>query len=116
MEYQKIINLLDKIVTQPSKFRTIKWVEINDDACGDYNTGSQNQYKTAMLRLSLYDYSNAYMLVKGTIAITGLGADAPARQADERNKQITFKIGARFTNCISEINNTLKDNASYPDV
>ena len=30
MEYQKIINLLDDTVNQPSKFRTRNWVEIND--------------------------------------------------------------------------------------
>ena len=31
MEYQKIINLLDNTQNQPTKFRTKKWVEINDD-------------------------------------------------------------------------------------
>ena len=30
MEYQKIINLLDNTPNQPSKFRTKKWVEINE--------------------------------------------------------------------------------------
>ena len=38
MEYQKIINFLDKTRKQPSKFRTKIWVEINDGACGAYNT------------------------------------------------------------------------------
>ena len=31
MQYQKIINLLDNTQNQPTKFRTKKWVEINDD-------------------------------------------------------------------------------------
>ena len=39
-----------------------------------------------MVRSSLCDYSDAYVLVKGKIAITGGGADAAARQADERDK------------------------------
>ena len=40
MEYQKIINLLDKTSNQPSKFRTKHLVEVNDDARGAYNTNS----------------------------------------------------------------------------
>ena len=32
MEYQKIINLLDGTTNQPSKFRTKKWCEINDES------------------------------------------------------------------------------------
>ena len=31
MEYQKIIKLLENTPDQPSKYRTRKWVEINDD-------------------------------------------------------------------------------------
>ena len=34
---------------------------------------------------------------------------------DERNKKIMFKNCAQFTGCISEINNTKKDNATYID-
>ena len=71
MEYQKIINLLDNTPNQPSKFRTKNWVEINDDARGTYNTNSQIKFKTSMLKSSLCDYSDADILVSGTIAITG---------------------------------------------
>ena len=44
------------------------------------------------------------MLVKGTITITGVGNDAAARQADERNKGVIFKNCAPFTKCVSKIN------------
>ena len=40
-----------------------------------------------MLRLNLCDYADSYILVKGTITITGAGDDAAARQADERKKR-----------------------------
>ena len=63
------------------------------------------------LKSSLCDYSDAYILVKGTITINRAGADAAARQADERDKGVAFKNCAPFTNCISEINNTQIDNA-----
>ena len=34
MEYQKIMNLLDKTPNQPSKFKTKNWVEIHDRSHG----------------------------------------------------------------------------------
>ena len=116
MEYQKIANLIDDASNQPSKFRTRNWVEINDESRGAYNVNSQVKFKTTMLKSSLCDYSDAYILVKGTITINGRGADAPARQADERDKGVSFKNCAPFINCISEINNTQIDNAKYIDI
>ena len=59
-----------------------------------------------MLKSSLCDYSDAYILVKGKITIAEAGVDAAARQADERDKGVAFKNSAPFINCISEINNT----------
>ena len=69
-----------------------------------------------MLKFSLCDYSDAYILVKGKIKIRGAGDDAAARQADERDKGVAFKNCAPFINCISEINNTQVDNAKDIDV
>ena len=117
MEYQKIANLLDDNKSnQPSKFRTKSWVEINDESRGTYNVNSQIKFKTTMLKSSLCDYSDAYILVKGTITITGAGDDAAVRQADEKDKGVVFKNCAPFTNCISEINNTQVDNAKDIDI
>ena len=116
MEYQKIANLIDDTSNQPSKFRTKNWVEINDESRGTYNVNSQIKFKTTMLKSSLCDYSDAYILVKGKITIAGAGADAAARQSNERDKGVAFKNCAPFTNCISEINNTQVDNAKYIDI
>ena len=115
MEYQKIANLIDEASNQPSKFRTKNWVEINDESRGTYNVNSQIKFKTTMLKFSLCDYSDAY-IIKGKITITGRGADAPARQADERDKGVAFKNCAPFTNCISEISNAQLDNAKDIDI
>ena len=111
MEYQKIANLIDDTSNQPSKFRTKNWVEINDESRGIYNVNSQIKFRTTMLKSSLCDYSNAYILVKRKITITGVGADAATRQADERDKGVVFKNCAPFINYISDINNTQVDNA-----
>ena len=116
MEYQKIANLIDDTSNQPSKFRKENWIKINDELRGTYNVNSQIKFKTTMLKSSLCDYSDAYILVKGTITITGAGDDAAARQADERDKGVAFKNCAPFTNCISEINNTQVDNAKDIDI
>ena len=55
MEYKKIINLLDNTPSQPSKFRTKNWVEINNDSHGMCNTNNQIKFMTAKLKLSLGD-------------------------------------------------------------
>ena len=69
MEYQKIINLLDNTPNQPSKFKTKTWVEVNDRSNEVYNTGSPIKYETSMIRSRLCDYSDGYILVKGTITV-----------------------------------------------
>ena len=69
-----------------------------------------------MLKSSLCDYSDAYIVVKGKITITGAGDDTGARQADERDKDVAFQNCAPFTNCISEINNTQIDHCKDVDI
>ena len=58
MGYQKIANLFDNMLDQPSKFRTKNWVEINDESKELYGTGSDNKFETTMLRSSLCNYTN----------------------------------------------------------
>ena len=115
MEYLKILNLLESTSDNLSKFRTRHWVEINDESRGNY-ANSDIRFKTTMLRSNLCDYADSYILVKGTIKITGAGDDAAVRRADERNKGVKFKNCAPFTKCISRINNTDKDNAHDIDI
>ena len=115
MEYQKIANLLNNESDQPSKFITKNWVEINDESRGNY-ANSDIKFKTTMLRSNRCDYADSYILVKGTIIITGAGNDDAARRADERDKGVTFKNCAPFTKCISRINNTDIDNAHDFDI
>ena len=114
MEYQKIANLIDDTPNQPSKFRTRNWVEINDESRGAYNVNSQIKFKTTMLKSSLCDYSDAYILVKGTITVNNTAAQGAA--ANNTNKKVIFKNCAPFTICISEINNMQIDNAKDIDI
>ena len=114
MEYQKIANLLDSASNQPSKFRTKNWVEINDESRGTYSVNRQINFKTSMLRSSLCDYSDSYILVKGNISVNNTAAaDA---DASNTNEKVVFKNCAPFTDCISKINNTQVDNAEDIDI
>ena len=114
MEYQKIANLIEDASNQPSKCRTKSWVEINDESRGTYNVNKQIKFKTKMLKSSLYDYSDAYILAKGTITVNNTAAaDA---DANNTNNKVIFKNCAPFTNCISEIINTQVDNAKDIDI
>ena len=66
-----------------------------------------------MLRSSLCDYSDAYILVKGNISVDNTAAAVAA--ANNTNKKVIFKNCAPFTNCIKKIYNTQIDNAEYID-
>ena len=113
MEYQKIANLLHNTSNQPSKFRTKNWVEINDEARDIYFPNKQIKFKTSMLISSLYDYSDAYILVKRNATVNNTAADGAANNTNEK---VIFKNCAPFTNCISKINNKDIDNAKYIDI
>ena len=112
MEYQKIANLLNDESNKPSKFRTKNWVEINYEARGTYSPNKQIKFKASMLRPSLCDYSDAYILVIGNITVNNT-AGASSAAANNTNKKAIFKNCAPLTNCISKINNTQIDNVEY---
>ena len=67
-----------------------------------------------MLKSSLCDYSDTYILVKGTISVNNTAAAGAA--VNNNNKKVIFKNCAAFTNCISEINNAQIDNAKDIDI
>ena len=77
--------MIDDASNQPSKFKTKNWVEINDESRGTYNVNSQIKFKTTMLKSSLCDYSDACILVKGTISINNTAAaDANANNTNKK--------------------------------
>ena len=91
----------------------INEAEINGDSRTRSNTGSQVRFVTLILWSRLCDYSDAYILVKGTIIVTNIWT---AALADNRNKKVMFKNFATFTDCISERNNREIDHTKDIDV
>ena len=70
MEYQKIISLLNDTTNQTSKFRTRNCIEINNESRGYYNDNNDDNnnisFKATMIRSSLCDYNDAYILVNSS--------------------------------------------------
>ena len=85
-------------------------MEIND------NTDSQFKFKTTLLKSSLCNYSDTYILVKETITVVAAGATAHARQDNKNNKHAVFKNYLPFTDCVTDTNNTKVKDTKYLDV
>ena len=61
--------MLDNTLNQPSRFKRKNWIKINDESQRTYDEDNQIRFKTSMLRSSLCDYSDVYILAKGTIMV-----------------------------------------------
>ena len=104
MEFQKVTNFLD--ITSDNKdlprFVTKKWIAAYDQSEGNYDVNKEIRIKTLMLRSDLWDFSDAYIVVKEKITVT-------ERDNAKRNKEVIFKN-------ISKNNGIKIDNAGNLDV
>ena len=57
----------------------IYWAKINDESRGTYNKDNQIRFKISMLRSSLCDYSDVYVLVKRTITVANTTAQGQVK-------------------------------------
>ena len=96
MEFQNIANFLNTTSDDKDlpRFVTKKWIEV---------------YDQSMLKSDLCDFSDVYIVVKGTITITN-------PDGAKRNKAVAFENNAPFTKCISKVNGVQIDNAKDVDV
>ena len=71
MEFQKLTHFLD--ITSDNKdlpkFFTKKWIEVYDQSEGYYDVNKIIRIKTSMLRSDLFDFSDAYIVVKRNITV-----------------------------------------------
>ena len=103
MEQCKISMLLDDLIV--SRFVARKWFEVNDLSGSQYYVNNNIRFRTPMLRSDLCDYSDVYIVVKGTI---DLGIDG---ENDMTQQGAVFKNIVPFRSWISKINNTFVDTA-----
>ena len=103
MKHQKILNLLNE--ASDSKFVTRKWNIANDQSNSNYDVGTEIIYNTEVLKSSLCDYNNAYILVRGNNTIIG-----------QQITQVAFKNSSPFSKCITKIDGTTIDDAEDLDL
>ena len=131
MEYDKSNNLLlsednesevskanraNEMSEKLSKFVSREYVRVNG-LSNTYNENKSIRFKTPMLRSNLCDYSDAYILVKGTITVTALGANNVANNIrDKKNRPLILKNNAPFVSCITRINGELIEDADDLDI
>ena len=119
MEYNKINNLLlseDNESEKLSKFVTREYVRVNS-LSNTHNENKSIRFKTPMLRSNLCDYSDPYILVKGTITVTAPGVNNNANNIrDKRNRPVILKNNAPFVSCITRINGELIEDADDLDI
>ena len=103
METQKIINLLNDSSNEESKFVTKKWYVIDSQTIkGKYKQGNSIQFETEIIKSSLCDCSDAFILVTGNITV-----------AANNDTDVAFKNCAPFSTCTTKINDIFVDEANH---
>ena len=119
MEYDKSNNLLlseDNESEKLSKFVTREYVRVKS-LLDTYNKNKSIRFKTPMLRSNLWDYSDAYILVNGTITVTGPAANNGVNNIrDKKDRSLILKNHAPFVSCRTRINGELIEDADDADI
>ena len=68
-----------------------------------------------MLRSNLCDYSDAYILVKGTITVNGI-VNGAENEILRRNGPLILKNNAPFVSCMTKVNNEFIEDADDLDI
>ena len=101
METQKIINLLNDSSNEESTFATKKWYVIDSQTTkGKYKQSDTIKFET--IKSTVWDFSDAFILVTGNITVTG-----------NNNTDIAFKNCALFSTCKTVINDAFVDEANH---
>ena len=109
-------NRANEMSEKLSKFVTREYVRVNS-LSNMYDENKSIRFKTPPLRSNLCDYSDAYILVKGTITVTALGANNDANNVrDKRNRPLILKNNVPFVSCITRINGELIEDADDLDI
>ena len=101
METQKIINLLNSTKNEYSKFATKKLYVIDTESKDNYSHKNPIKFLPDSLESSICDYSDAYILATGNIAIAGA----------DNNTKVAFKNCSLFRKFRTEIDETFIDEA-----
>ena len=84
------------------KLATTKCHVIDSESKGNYSHHNPIKFLTKSIESSLCDYSDAYILVTGNIAVTrtiAVPAGSPAGTQPQRKQQLTAATQVVFKNC-----------------
>ena len=101
MEYDKINSVLDSESENLSKFVTRQYVKVNS-LSNTFNENKSIRFKIPMLRSDLCDYSDAYILVKGTVTVNGV-VNGVENEILRRNRPLILKNNAPFVSCMTKL-------------
>ena len=103
METQKIINLLNDSSNEESKFATKKWYVIDSQTTkGKYKQDDTIKFETETIKSSFCDYSDAFILVTGNIAVTA-----------NNNTDLAFKNCTPSSTCKTVIDDVFVNEANH---
>ena len=116
METQKIVNLLNGSDNENSKFATKKWYVIDSESKGNYSHHDPIKLLTKSIESSLCDYSDAYILVTGDIAVKRRNTADTADITLVAITQVAFKNCTPFEKCSTQIDGTLVDETNFINI
>ena len=95
--------MLNDSSNEESKFATKKWYVIDSQTTkGKYKQRNTTKFETETIKSSLCDYSDAFVLVTGNIAV-----------AADDDTDVAFKNCAPFSTCTIKINDIFVDEANH---
>ena len=100
METQKVVNLLNDSNNEESKFAAKMVFKDIQTANDKYNQNNSIKFETESIKLSLCDFSDAFILVTESITVN-----------TNNDTDLAFKNCASFFTCKIEINDLFIDEA-----
>ena len=116
MKTQKVGNLLNGSENEYSKFATKKWYIIDSDSNGNYSKDEEITFLTRSIESSLYDYSDASILLTGNITVKRRNAADTDDIVLGAITQVAFKNCAPFEKCSTEIDGTPVDEGNFINI
>ena len=111
-----MLTLLKGSENENSKFATNKWYVTDSESKGTYSHHDPIKFLAKSLESSLCDYSDAYILVTGNIAVKKRNAADTADIELGAITQVAFKNCAPFEKWSTETNGTLVDEANFINI
>ena len=113
--------MLNSSENEFSKFTTRKWFVIDSEPEGSYSHHDQIRFLAKSIELRFFDYSGAYILVIGNIAVTrsiAAAGDNPIHKNEPFTaaSQVPFRNCGPLKNCKIEINDVFVDEADFINI